>query len=86
MTFWSDTMLHDKHLRNNVPAGTGFIFPKQGKTAMWYLGAGLIYAGLGAPGGKLVVRELASIINKPQTFAKMASIGVGGFLVLSASS
>ena len=45
-------MLHEKHLRNNVPAGTGFIFPRQGKTAMWWLGAGLIYAGLGAPGGK----------------------------------
>ena len=53
---------------------------------MWYLGAGLIYAGLGAPGSKRVVREIASIIDQPQTFAKMASIGLGGFLVLSASS
>ena len=48
--------------------------------------AGLIYAGLGAPGGKKVVREIASIIDQPQTFAKMASIGLGGFLVLSAAS
>lgn len=79
-------MLHDKHLRNNIPAGSGFIFPRQGKTAMWWLGAGLVYAGLGAPGGKKVVNEIASIINQPQTFAKMASIGLGGFLVLSASS
>lgn len=79
-------MLHEKHLRNNVPAGTGFIFPKQGSTAMWWLGAGLIYAGLGAPGGKKVVREIASIIDQPQTFAKMASIGLGGVLVLYASA
>lgn len=79
-------MLHDKHLRNNIPAGSGFIFPRQGKTAMWWLGASLVYAGLGAPGGKKVVNEIASIINQPQTFAKMASIGLGGFLVLSASS
>ena len=79
-------MLYEKHLRNNVPAGTGFIFPRQGNTAIWYLGAGLIYAGLGAPGGKKVVRELASIIGQPQTFAKMASLGLGGVLVLYASS
>ena len=79
-------MLHEKHLRNNVPAGSGFIFPRKGKTAIWYQGAGLIYAGLGAPGSRRVVREIASIIDQPQTFAKMVSIGLGGFLVLSASS
>ena len=86
MTFWSDTMLHDKHLKNNPHRGSGYIFPAKGKTATWWIGAGLIYAGLGAPGSKRVVRELAAIIDKPQYFAKMASIGVGGFLVLSSAS
>ena len=79
-------MLNDKHLRNNPTGGSGYIFPTQGKTAIWWLGAGLIYAGLGAPGGKRVVREISAIIDKPQYFAKMASIGVGGFLVLSSAS
>ncbi len=79
-------MLNDKHLRNNPTAGSGYILPTTGKTTMWWVGAGLIYAGLGAPGGKKVVREISAIIDKPQYFAKMASIGVGGFLVLSSAS
>ncbi len=79
-------MLNDKHLRNTPSKGSGFIFPTQGKAAMWWLGAGLIYAGIGAPGGKKIVREISAIIDKPQYFAKMASIGVGGFLVLSSAS
>ena len=72
-------MLNDKHLRNNPTGGSGYILPAKGKTAIWWVGAGLIYAGLGAPGSKRVVRELAAIIDKPQYFAKMASIVVGGF-------
>ena len=34
------------------------------------------------PVGKKVVREIASIIDQPQTFAKMVSMGLGGVLVL----
>lgn len=79
-------MLHEKHLRNNVPAGSGFIFPKQQHTGLWWLGAGLIYAGLGAPGGMKVVNEISSIIGQPETFAKMATLGLGGVLVLYASA
>jgi hypothetical protein len=86
MTLWSDTMLHDKYMKNGPQAGTGFILPKSGKTLQWWLGAGLIYAGLGAPGAGKVIREIAAIIDKPQYFAKVAAMGVGGVLVLSASS
>ena len=45
-------MLHDKHLKNNPHRGSGYIFPAQGKTAMWWMGAGLIYAGLGLQAAK----------------------------------
>ena len=79
-------MPHMMEVRNRRQSGSGFILPKSGKTGMWYLGAGLIYVGLGAPGSKTVLREISSIIDRPQYLAKMASIGVGGFLVLSASS
>ena len=79
-------MLNDKHLRNNPTGGSGYIFPATGKTTMWWIGAGLIYAGLGAPGSKRVLQEISAVIDKPQYFAKMASIGVGGFLVLSSAS
>ena len=64
MTFWSDTMLHNKHLKTTAAGSTGIIadtvnfakslvpLPKRGKTGQWYLGAAMIYVALGAPGSK----------------------------------
>lgn len=85
MTDWSDIMPSNLEVKNRHVTGSGYILPKTGKTGQWYLGAALLYVGLGAPGSKTVVRELAAIIDRPQYLAKMASIGVGGFLVLNAS-
>ena len=71
-------MLHDKYLKNAAAGSTGIIsstvdfakslvpLPKPGKTGRWYLGAGMIYVALGAPGSKRVIREIASIIDQPK--------------------
>ena len=91
-------MLHDKYLKNAAAGSTGIIsstvdfakslvpLPKQGKTARWWLGAGMIYVALGAPGSAKVIREIAAIIDQPKYFAKVVTGGAGALLVLSASS
>tara|TARA_B100001113_G_C20818157_1_gene495489 strand:- start:207 stop:503 length:297 start_codon:yes stop_codon:yes gene_type:complete len=98
MTFWSDTMLHNKHLKTTAAGSTGIIadtvnfakslvpLPKRGKTGQWYLGAAMIYVALGAPGSKRVIREIASIIDQPKYFAKVVTGGAGALLVFSAAS
>lgn len=81
-------MLRDKHLRVNSSAGTsGWLpFPASGKAGVWWLGAGLVYAGLGFPGGTKVVREISAIINRPKYIAEMAAMGAGALLILNSSS
>ena len=98
MTFWSDTMLHNKHLKTTAAGSTGIIaetvnfakslvpLPKRGKTGQWYLGAAMIYVALGAPGSKRVIKEIASIIDQPKYFAKVVTGGAGALLVFSAAS
>ena len=91
-------MLHDKYLKNAAAGSTGIIsstvdfaksldpLPKPGKTGRWYLGAGMIYVALWAPGSKRVIREVASIIDQPKYFAKVVTGGAGALLVFSAAS
>jgi hypothetical protein len=83
--YWSDTMLHTKQVRVNSNAGSsGLVAP--GRAAYFYLGAGLLYAGLGFPGGKKVIREIGAIIDRPKYIAEVAAMGVGGLLMLSSTS
>jgi hypothetical protein len=78
-------MLHNKQAQVNSNAGSsGLVAP--GKTAFFWLGAGLLYAGLGFPGGKKVIRELSSIIDRPKYIAEVAAMAAGGLLMLSSTS
>jgi len=85
-------MLHTKQVRVNSNAGSsglissGKSFFGVSNTAYFYLGAGLLYAGLGFPGGKKVIRELSSIIDRPRYIAEVAAMAGGGLLMLSSTS
>lgn len=83
--YWSDMMLHNKQVRVNLTAGSSGLVAS-GKTAYFWLGAGLLYAGLGFPGGKKVIRELSSIIDRPKYIAEVAAMAAGGLLMLSSTS
>jgi hypothetical protein len=78
-------MLHNKQVQVSSNAGSsGLVAP--GKTAFFWVGAGLLYAGLGFPGGKKVIRELSSIIDRPRYIAEVAAMAGGGLLMLSSTS
>lgn len=83
-------MLSNKYLQVRATGSAGFTdllpLPKSGKAGRWWLGAGMIYIAVGAPGSKKVIREIASIIDQPKYFAKIVTGGVGSYLVFNAAS
>ena len=91
-------MLRNKHLRVQAAGSTGIIgdtinyaktllpLPQPNKTGRWWIGAGMIYVAVGAPGSKRVIREIASIIDQPKYFAKMVTGGLGAAIVFHAAS